>query len=337
MNASHDIPSVVTAADGAFAMQLATMAVSIACNTAGRFRMFVLDGGVSDEDKRRVEDSCPRDQVAIAWLAPDTERVSGLKTSRHINESTYFRLEMGELIPAQIEKVIYLDADLIVLGDIRQLWSHQLNSHHLLAVEDFSCPRMDAATLDNYPACSPYLLCRYPVKRFQQLGIPGTAKYFNAGVLVLDLAKWRTDKIGAEVLDYLRKHHEHVRFVDQDGLNVVLWDKWASLMPTWNQMPHIYRFPSWRHSPFEKDTFREIVQRPQVVHFLGRGKPWCRRQMHPYRPKFFEYVDRTAWAGWGEEMRREWPMRWPRAWNVMRRAKRTVERYTIGTKKRGSG
>jgi len=319
------IPIVVTAADGGFAMQLATMAASIAANTTGSFRLFVLDGGIGEADKRRVRESCPSDQVELVFLHPDTQRVKGLKTNRHITESTYFRLEIGELLPLEIEKIIYLDADLIVLGDIRELWSCQLNSHHLLAVEDFSCPRMDAATLENFPANSAYLTCQHPVKLYKKFGIPGSAKYFNAGVLVLDLVKWRRDAIGETVLRYLRDHDEHVRFVDQDGLNVVLWDKWADLAPSWNQMPHIYRFPSWKHSPFDKATFNQVRRYPKIVHFLGGGKPWCKDQMHPYRPDYFWYLDKTAWAGWGTGLRREWPMRWPGLWDTLRRIKRTSE------------
>ena len=324
---------VVTTADNNFAMQLATMARSLIANTRRHVRLYVLDGGINQENKDRIRSSLPPDQLDLVCLRPDASAVQGLKVGGHLNESTYYRLQLGELLPADVHKIIYLDADVIVLGDVDQLWQKEIGEYCVSAVKDCLTPHMDVATIERYRQYSNYYRFRFPLRLFEKLKIPPTASYFNAGVMTIDVDTWRRQRVGELVLEYLRENHEHVRFVDQDGLNAVLWDQWNELDPCWNQTTSLFRFPNWKSSPYESEAYHEARYHPKIVHFAGGGKPWNAGEMHPHRREFFAFLDQTAWAGWGKELRAEWPMRWPRVWNALRIAKQTTKQVANGLRK----
>jgi lipopolysaccharide biosynthesis glycosyltransferase len=89
-----------------------------------------------------------------------------------------------------------------------------------------------------------------------------------------------------------------VRWVDQYALNVVLSGRWGQLDLRWNQGARIFSYPSWSLSPFDRKTFEQLRDDPYIIHFTTADKPWLVSCLHPSRKLFFEYLDRTAWAGW---------------------------------------
>jgi lipopolysaccharide biosynthesis glycosyltransferase len=81
-------------------------------------------------------------------------------------------------------------------------------------------------------------------------------------------------------------------------LNVVLADRWGRLDVRWNQGWHVFNYPTWEQSPFDRHSFEQLRDDPFIVHFTTRLKPWRPLCQHPFRAEFFQYLDRTAWAGW---------------------------------------
>ena len=298
---SDDTIVLVCAADDAFAMPLAAMIRSVLYNSSPEMRilLYVMDGGITKRNKRKILNSWDLNRITVEWLTPDLSILNDLKVSDHISVATYFRILVPDIIPERSQKAIYLDCDLIVMGDIGQLWDADFNGSYLLAVQDMSAPYMCSSTaLRNYPLCAPYLSADTALTNYQELGLSAECKYFNGGVLVLNLEKWREDNISKAVIDYLEGNKEHVRWWDQDGLNAVLAGQWSELDLRWNQMPHIYRYPSWEESPFDEDVYNQVISNPYIIHFATGSKPWHHDCSHPARDLFFHYLDMTDWAGW---------------------------------------
>lgn len=292
---------LVAAADENFVMPLAAMVTSALCNLAEdrRLLLYVMDGGIAPGSRARLLESWGSQRIFVRWLQPDLGLLGDLKITGHVNALTYARLLMPRLVPDRHDRVIYLDCDLIVLGDLAELWDVPLGDRALLAAQDMTAPWMDSAVaLENFAACAPYLSAATALVNYEALGIAPKTPYFNAGVMVVNLARWRADDVAGRVLRYLRDHATFVRWWDQDGLNAVLHDQWGALDPRWNQIPHIYRYPTQAESPFDAATFDAIVNDPKVVHFSARSKPWHGDNTHPRRDLYFAWLDRTAWAGW---------------------------------------
>jgi lipopolysaccharide biosynthesis glycosyltransferase len=190
------------------------------------------------------------------------------------------------LLPTHFSKAIYLDSDLIVQGNIEELWNIDLGDNYLLAVQDLGAPYVS----------SPRGLTNY-----RQLGIPPEYKYFNAGVLVLNLEKWRADEMSEKILEYVVNNKQHIRWHDQDALNAMLAGKWGELDPRWNQIPYLFKYSSWEASPFTENVFNDLTHNPFIVHFATRDKPWHESCNHPQKDLFFQYLDDPIWATWSAE------------------------------------
>jgi lipopolysaccharide biosynthesis glycosyltransferase len=292
---------VVCAADDAFAMPLAVMACSVLdnLNPKKRLLLYVIDGGITKRNKRKIESSLDLSRITLKWLTPDFSKLSNLKVSDHISYATYFRILIPDIIPESFHKAIYLDCDLVVIKDLDELWCTSFNGKHLLAVQDMAAPYMRSSkVLKNYDHCGPYLSDDTALINYRELGLTGDYKYFNAGVLVINLDKWREDNISETVINYLHTNKKYVRWWDQDGLNAILAGKWKELDLRWNQGARIYRYPSWGQSPYEKHLYNKILSNPYIIHFSMASKPWHFDCSHPARDLFFHYLDMTAWAGW---------------------------------------
>src|SRR5882724_4301278 len=119
---------VACGADDAYAMPLAVTVRSLVDNLErGRsVRLFVVDGGLTAESKRRLLESWPRERLEVEWLKPNLSPLAGVKVSGHIPLASYFRLLVADLVPAAVERILYLDSDLVILEDITKLWEVDL-------------------------------------------------------------------------------------------------------------------------------------------------------------------------------------------------------------------
>ncbi len=294
-------PCVVLAADEGFAMPLAATVRSALDNLApGRkLNLYVLDGGISDSTKRRLERSWPEHNRRLTWIDVDPAALAQAPTSGHVNLITYYRILMPRLLPKGLRRVIYLDADMIILSDLTRLWESKLDGQLCLAALDSSAPFIDAKqALADYDRRGRHLGSPQPIANFRQLGLDPMSPYLNAGVLLVDLEAWRRTNLSDQLLDCLAENKVHVQWWDQYALNVVLAGRWGRLDTRWNQGAGIYQYPTSSQSPFDPRTFEQLRNDPFIIHFTTSSKPWHASCLHPLRKQFFEYVDRTEWAGW---------------------------------------
>jgi lipopolysaccharide biosynthesis glycosyltransferase len=294
-------PIVVLAADDHFAMPLAATIRSALDNLApGRkLRIYVLDAGIKDATKERLIRSWPDGCYHVEWLRVDESALAGLPVSGHINLVSYYRILIPRVLPIDVRRAIYLDADLIVRTDLSRLWDRDLAGQLCLAAQDCAAPYLDSSqALANYRLCGSHLGSAQPVPNFRELGLKPQAAYFNAGVLLINLVAWRNADVSGQSLACLEQHRQHVLWWDQYALNVVLAGRWGQLDARWNQGSHVYMYPTWEQSPFDQPTYDQLRNGPYIVHFTTRYKPWQPLCRHPFRKEFFEYLDRTAWAGW---------------------------------------
>ena len=298
-------PVVVCAADDGFAMQLAVTVASVLANLdpSRKLELYILDGGISASNRERLSQSLPANRVSVHWIQPDIRLFEGLPPvgdHDHVTISTYFRLLIPQALPDTVKKVIYLDCDILVLKDLGVLWDSSLQGWLCLAVQDTAAPYMDAVAGMGaiYPKCATAVAARCPIENYRQLGILPSAKYFNSGVLVIDLVKWRTENLTRQFRQCLDDNKEYVLWWDQYVLNVVLAGKWGELDPDWNLQTSLYSYSSPDSTPMGSAAYVKVLAAPRIVHFSSPIKPWHHSNHHPYRELFFQYLDKTAWAGW---------------------------------------
>jgi lipopolysaccharide biosynthesis glycosyltransferase len=210
-------------------------------------------------------------------------RLKDLKIGGHVTTATYFSLLVPEFVSDRFDRAIYLDCDILVRASVQPLWHLPFNGKALLAVRDFLIPTVsDPAGLTKFAA----------------LGLDSRSPYFNCGVLVYNLDRWRQEGIALEIFRYLREYRDFLNFRDQEGLNAVLCNDCGLIDPTWNVQSSILSHEAWPPSDY-KDAIRskraDLIQNPQIIHFVGPSKPWHLDCRHPAKRDWYRHLAASAW------------------------------------------
>lgn len=179
--------------------------------------------------------------------------------------AVYYRLLIPELLPADIGKVLYLDMDVIVEGRLDTLWNEDIARKAAVVVQDGE-PK--------------------------HLGLHSPARYFNSGVMLINLDYWRQKDVKRKAIDFMLQNRDLLRFPDQDALNVVLQNDVIFFPDKWN-----YHLNLDRH--FLKHVLSNKVpaeNKPVIVHFNQKLKPWMYHCKHPYRFRYWDLLRQTTFG-----------------------------------------
>jgi lipopolysaccharide biosynthesis glycosyltransferase len=263
-------------------------------------RVFVLDGGITDDSKAKLLRSWGRKGVSVDWLKPDLDMIRDMPVSDHISLSTYLRILLAELVPKDIDRAIYLDADTIVVRNLEELWAIPLDGPYCLATQDCFVPFVDPEQAMPHPVHAMTFrgFDPRPIPNYRELGLDPKAPYFNAGIMLVNVARWREDHVARRAFECLRDNGKAVRWWDQYALNVLFSGQWKRVDPRWNQNSHMFRIPTHELSHYSEAEFNAVRNDPFIVHFDYIPKPWDLESKHRFRKLFFKSLDRTAWRGW---------------------------------------
>lgn len=231
-------------------MPLATAIRSIveANRTSWPLEIYILSNGFAESAKRKIVDSQPVGSCSIHWAPVDLAGFAGFSTLPHISTMAYARLLIPSVLPAEVSRALYLDADILVLDDLAPLCALDLEGAVVGAVLD---KRLDAQIkLGN--------------TSIGGLPLPRVRDYFNDGVMLIDVEKWRSGRIPEKAMEYLERCPNTV-YGDQDALNFACDGVWGKLGLRWN----------YYQIDLEKPLSEIAVpQLPAIVHFHGWSKPW---------------------------------------------------------------
>jgi lipopolysaccharide biosynthesis glycosyltransferase len=288
LNATQDHRIHVAAAcDANYALPLAVMLASIEANLGSDRTVVahVLDSGLDDAARLKVASSVDPRRIEIEWIPVEPRQLAAaagtLRSFDTISLASYNRLLLPGVLPDALDRVIYLDCDLVVLHDLADLWETDIGGHSLGSVREL----LERARYASAPS---------GVRRYRELGLRADLELFNAGVMLINLARWRETLLGPRAFHYLREAGSELRWHDQEALNVVVAGDWLPLDLRWNVTMHAYRG--------EPDpSLVGLVERPRIVHYNAAIKPWQPHFRLAHGELFFRYLDATAWAGWRPE------------------------------------
>ncbi len=200
-------------------------------------------------------------------------------TLSHVTGETYFRLKAHELL-GEIDRVLYLDVDLIVCADLGDLWQIDLEGNLAGAIYDYS--------IDGSPPLRYYGL------------MPRTLPCFNAGVLLLDLGEMRRIGIDDTYRQIARKWSSLMPYSDQDMLNIAFKNRVRWLPLKYNVQSNFYYRPDalsvlQRFAPDIEPAFSEALAAPAILHYTGREKPWHIGSRHPMTNRYLEVERSSPW------------------------------------------
>jgi lipopolysaccharide biosynthesis glycosyltransferase len=186
----------------------------------------------------------------------------GYPVSGWVSDAVYLRLEIPDVLDGT-DTALYLDADTVVLRDLRPLLTTSLKGRPLAAVRDPQHPVIGTGIA---------------LPGWRELGLPEGRDYFNSGVMLMDLRACRP--VAQRCRDFLRERPQHVRFWDQDALNWALGDQWLRLPRTWNTFA---LSALHAHHQFTVMNNEAVMPLPvlladestaSILHYAGPDKPW---------------------------------------------------------------
>ena len=285
--------NIVYTTDERFLPQTAASVTSVCENNkkAGTISFYILCLGVSREAKQKLcahvrsyeTGHCVRN-VFFTELEEMSAYFDFDFDTSGWNPIVLARLLMGRILPVNVHRVLYLDGDTIVRRSLHRLWKTELGDCVLGACME--------------PTCS--------LKRKEEMGLSGRP-YCNAGVLLVDLDRFRTLGTGEEIIAYYRANNGRLFANDQDAINGSQKERIRVLSPSYNYYNtyDIYRYRLLKKNcdypvPSRKEMER-IRRNPCIVHFLGEERPWRKGNTHRFRDEYLHYLSLSPWKGQGME------------------------------------
>lgn len=267
----NSIP-VVTASDENYAPYLSVMLSSLLDHVSEEvsLNIYVIDDEISEASKDKLKETVQSksDKATIQYLTVDGQVYEDFLVSDHITTTAYYRISLPKILKKyDYKKVLYIDADTLILEDVTELYRQDLKQHTIGAVID--------------PG---------QTKALERLGIDSKDYYFNSGVMVIDIDRWNDRQITEKTIDFLKNHGDRIIYHDQDALNAVLYEDWSPLHPKWNMQSSLIfeRHPA-PNSLYEV-LYKEGNQDPAIVHFTGHDKPWNTLEGHPYQEAYMDLL-----------------------------------------------
>ena len=257
---------IVLSSDNNYAQHLAVTIVSVLHNKDESDNMVfhILDGGIHPENKIKIKTIVEEWGDQIEFIDVDENlfkgKVLNITAANHVTVAAYYRL----LIPSLIEsdRCIYMDCDMICRASLASAWDVDLGKCIAGAVKDID-----------------------EDKQADRLALN---RYFNSGFLVMDLKAMREENTQEQFFRFIEEQHERIVMHDQDVLNCVLHGRILELDMKWNcQLCKTHKC--------KEAGFHEIHRVANVLHFIGRRKPWIRGCRAPSKEEYWKYLGKTPW------------------------------------------
>ena len=231
-----------------------------------KYKIIILHQGLSNENMEKIT-SIANEEFEIEFiymlegLETITDRVENRLRCDYFTLTIYFRLFIPNMFP-EYDKGIYIDSDIVVPGDISELYNIELGDKLIGACADKS--------VVDVPELAKYMEEAIGVDRHE---------YINSGVLLMNLKEMREKEFSKRFLDLLNKYHFDCIAPDQDYLNAMCNGRILYLDECWDAMP---------------TEGKEPLSNPKLIHYNLFQKPWCYDNIQ-YEEYFWKYAKKTKY------------------------------------------
>ena len=249
--------------------------------------VYIVDNGISKDNKSKLESTAShysRNIIFVNKVNLEELAHTDIYTGRW-NIGTFYRLYLGTILPKTIDKVIYIDCDMMVRHSIEHIYNLDIKDCIVAGVDD----------------------CRSALYRVD-LGIAPESIYINNGFMLIDLKKWREENLEDRFTKFISDRNGNCTYMDQAPLNAILSkeDKIYELSPAYNAQriyfdfsyKHLMRLRKTSHQLTE-ELYNEAINDPVIVHFtpvfITGTRPWQKKDKHKFTPEYRHYKEISEW------------------------------------------
>lgn len=245
-------------------------------NQHNKLHFHLLVEGVSEEQKKEISELIQSHQQEVTFYDVDNTILKDLPVNNRFRISIYYRLMMGKILPSAIKKILYMDSDVIVRGDLHEIWQTELSKNSVIgAVLDQSCD---------------------DIRHYNRTELPPMSGYYNSGVLLVNLDVWRKRQIGEQCIHYINQNPNKVLYPDQDALNVVTYKQWDAMSFRYNVQAYMYYCAKdiLARNEYVSQMIKES-ENPLIIHYTEARKPWMEGCKHPFTNEYLKYKHLSPW------------------------------------------
>lgn len=263
---------VVYASDDKYAEQLGVSLSSLLENNRNLpLCVYVLDNGISEQKRTWLKEIAKSWNSVLSFV--DISNIESLlPTKVEVNSlslSTYARLFLPDLLPTSVENVLYIDCDTFICSSLEELFNIDIDKYAVAGVED----------------------TMYPSYK-EGVGMKTTDQYINAGILLINLRKWREENLKDVFMNFILRFNGKVPHLDQGVINGTIKNR-LILPLKYNVQSTIYSFNKYKDmldffsikSFYEEAEVVEARRNPAIIHYTSffLQRPWFDFCLHPKR------------------------------------------------------
>ncbi len=249
--------------------------------------VYIICQGIKDENKKKImeiEEKFNMKDTIIFIEMPNFDKIIGKKADiKRYSASMFSRILISSLLPKDVNRIIYLDCDTMINTSLEELWEYDLKNKPIGAVNDYRSV--------NYQ---------------KNLGIMEENCYINSGVLLIDLIKYKENKLEERLVNAIGKYNGILEFPDNDVICKIAQNE-IELLPLKYNVTSIFFMTNYKELKTlrkpnicdEYNIYSSAISNPSIVHFttcfLMNGRPWMKNCNHPLTNKYLEYYKKTAW------------------------------------------
>lgn len=249
--------------------------------SSNRIDIYYIENGISDENKRLLMELV-KDYSRNIYFIPMPERMNQVDGLIRTNPIVYTYCYFQDILPADVEQVLLLEGDAIVTDDIKEYFELDMENFYLAASDDLQS------------------------KWYKKLlGMKTSSVYFNSGIMLFNLKKWREDDITEKITRIIKNGKSKFFYEVQDELNVLLEGKIRVLPPRFNCTTGVFLFNykdmiryRWPSTKCTEEEFTQARKKPLIVHFtknqIIQARPWVEGCVHPYNDYYLDLKADTA-------------------------------------------
>lgn len=237
--------NILVAVNEPYLEPLSVMLYSLNKHNQEKIKVYILHFAIPLEAQKKFMYRVQKwgKQFEIFFLQSDERKFDGVVWNERYQNETNLRLLMLELLPDEINKILWLDTDIIIKGSVKRLYNYPDKGQYAIACYDMFSSSEKQEVLS-------------------QLDLKHVGKYFNAGVILFYLKNIRKDFPKNAFLQWMYSHPNKLKYPDQNTLNACLYKKivWAN--------PEIYNLQ------LSRVCERKLLKQAKIVHFNTKEKPW---------------------------------------------------------------
>lgn len=234
------------------------------------YDFYILSSELKSENKQKLErlqTKCDKCRFVFIDMGGNFNNAT-VRAHGHITTAAYYRLLLPNLMK-NLDKILYLDVDVIVLSDLSELFNTNIDNYYLAAVKGYN-----STLMNNYAR-------RNGLSSYSEvLNIPSMDQYVNSGVMLMNLKLMREENLEERFVKFVERNHGKNRLGlchDQDVINAVCYGKIYFLSLKYNAMQHYadkYEKIQSLQDAYSKGEWEEAYKNPKIIHYSGPQKPW---------------------------------------------------------------